>query len=148
MKTVAWVDAAPFRAHVRHLCASADLPWEVVASRAGVSTVLVDHLLHGRGGRTVLRLAPHCASKLLGVTPAELRDLRHRVVDATDVTAKVRALLAQGAPATSLATFCRMTAGQLVALGSARSGSCTELTAALVGAAEARWVARATREAA
>lgn len=64
-----WVHAAPFRAHLRHVAAVSGLPWPVLAVLAGVSTSLADHLLHGRNGRPVRRLARESAARLLELTP-------------------------------------------------------------------------------
>ena len=46
-----WVDAAPFRAQLRYLMASASLSAEEVAAAAGISARLAYRLLHGRNGR-------------------------------------------------------------------------------------------------
>ena len=64
-----WVRAAPFRAHLRHLCDTTSLPWPVLAMMAGMSLSLADHLLHGRNGRPLQRLARESAARLLTVTP-------------------------------------------------------------------------------
>lgn len=66
---VRWVHAAPFRAHLRHVADETGLPWQVLAVLAGVSVSLADHLLHGRNGRPVRRLAHGSAVRLLEVTP-------------------------------------------------------------------------------
>lgn len=69
-----WVDAAPFRAHLRHVCDATGLPWPVLAMRAGVSLALADHLLHGRGGRRIRRITRDAAQRLLSLSPdAEAR---------------------------------------------------------------------------
>ncbi len=46
-----WVEAAPFRAHLTHLCAASGLTWPVVALHAGLTLRHADALLHGREGR-------------------------------------------------------------------------------------------------
>jgi hypothetical protein len=140
MDTIAWVEAAPFRAHVRHLCASAELPWEAVACQARVPAALVRHLLHGHQGRTLTKIAPRSAARLLAVTAHDLHELAFRTTQCQATSATLLALLRAGAAPTSLAGFCRLTTRQLLDLASARTGSCTERTALLARAAEARWV--------
>jgi len=77
-----WVEAAPFRAHLRHLMAVADLSPAAVAVLVGISPSLAHRLLHGRGGRPVRRVNPDTARRLLRVTSADARAVRRRVVSA------------------------------------------------------------------
>jgi hypothetical protein len=77
-----WVEAAPFRAHLRHLMAVADLSATTVAVLVGISPRLAHRLLYGRGGRALRRINPDTARKLLRVTPAEARAVRRRRVPA------------------------------------------------------------------
>lgn len=79
-----WVEAAPFRAHLRHLCDVSGLPWPVLAMCAGVSVSLADHLLHGRRGRPVRRITHASAAQLLRITPADALALDRRWVDADE----------------------------------------------------------------
>lgn len=72
----AWVDAAPFRAHLRHLMAVGALDATEVAVVLGVSTPAVHHLLAGRAGRPPRRISPHTARRLLLVRAADVRALR------------------------------------------------------------------------
>lgn len=48
-----WVEATPFRAWVRQLVSDTGLPWRVIARLAQVPSATVQHLLCGRGGRSV-----------------------------------------------------------------------------------------------
>ena len=67
-----WVLAAPFRAHLHHLRVSTGLPWEVLASAAGVSPALVRHLVFGNNGRFARRISPLTARRLAELTPGKL----------------------------------------------------------------------------
>ncbi len=60
-----WEDAAPFRAQLRYLMASASLSAEEVAAAAGISARLADRLLHGRNGRALRRVSPETGRRLL-----------------------------------------------------------------------------------
>lgn len=98
-----WVEAAPFRAHVRHLCATTGLPWPVLAMRAGVSLALVDHLLHGREGRTPRRITRTCAARLLAVTQAGVSALAVEGVHADAATRLAGVLQRRGWSAAEVA---------------------------------------------
>lgn len=71
-----WVDAAPFRAHLRHLMAVGRLETPEAAVVLGLSTRAVQHLLEGRSGRPVRRISPSTARRLLLVSADDVRDLR------------------------------------------------------------------------
>jgi hypothetical protein len=71
-----WVDAAPFRAHLKHLMAVGRLEVPEVAVVLGLSTRAVQHLLEGRSGRTVRRISPQTARRLLVVRADDVRGLR------------------------------------------------------------------------
>ncbi|WP_232548548.1 hypothetical protein [Propioniciclava soli] len=73
----AWVDAAPFRAHLLHVSTIAGLPWQVVALSAGVSISTATSLVRGRNGRRLRRLPRHAAHLLLAVTPQNVTALSH-----------------------------------------------------------------------
>ncbi len=71
-----WVDAAPFRAQLRHLMASASLSAEDVARAVGISPRLAERLLYGRNGRALRRVSRDTASRLLRVSVDQLRRRR------------------------------------------------------------------------
>lgn len=77
-----WVTAAPFRAHLTHLCASTELPWSVIALHAGLPVGLVHHLLDTRPGRGVERIAPKFARQVLALKAQPLAELRSALVPA------------------------------------------------------------------
>ncbi len=92
----AWVEAAPFRSHLRHLCATSGLPWPVVALQAGLSVRHADALLHGRRGRPLRRLPRPTAARLWALDPAELVSLVRVPVPAEPTARRVEALLLAG----------------------------------------------------
>ena len=73
---VDWVDAAPFRAQVRHLMAAFSLPIEDVAAAAGIPARLAEHLVYGRNGRPARRISPDTARRLLRLSDDQVRFLR------------------------------------------------------------------------
>ena len=68
----AWVLAAPFRAHLRHLQTATGLPWDALARAAGVSPALVRHLVFGNNGRHLRRISPLTARRLAELTTNRL----------------------------------------------------------------------------
>jgi hypothetical protein len=71
-----WVDAAPFRAQLRYLMASASLSAEEVAAAAGISARLAHRLLHGRNGRPLRRVSPDTGRRLIQLSVAQIRPRR------------------------------------------------------------------------
>ena len=71
-----WVDAAPFRAQLRYLMASASSSAEEVAAAAGISARLADRLLHGRNGRALRRISPETGRRLLRLSVKAIRSHR------------------------------------------------------------------------
>lgn len=69
-----WVEAAPFRAHLRHLMEASGQPWQVVAKVARISLPDAHRLLHGRHGRPVRRISPQTASRLFWVDRRQLQE--------------------------------------------------------------------------
>ncbi len=79
-----WVDAAPFRALLRHLMAIGSMSSDEIAALAGLPFQLADHLLNGRNGRPLLRICPLTATRLLMIPEPAVRAARSR---ATNVAA-------------------------------------------------------------
>ena len=71
-----WVDAAPFRAQLRYLMASASLSAGEVAAAAGISARLAERLLHGRNGRALRRISPETGRRLIRVSVERIRKRR------------------------------------------------------------------------
>lgn len=67
-----WVEAAPFRAHLRHLIDTTGQPLPVVAEMARISLPDARRLLHGRRGRPVRRISPQTASRLFWLDRRQL----------------------------------------------------------------------------
>jgi hypothetical protein len=71
-----WVEAAPFRALLRHLMAVGAMTSDEIAALAGIPARLADRLLNGRNGRPLLRICPVTAARLLLVSEWSLRAAR------------------------------------------------------------------------
>ena len=78
-----WVDAEPFRAHVRDLICETGLSWRLVAAHAGVAPRAVRSLLHGRRGYTLQRLHVSIARALTTTSIESIAADQHLVTDAT-----------------------------------------------------------------
>ena len=74
-----WVDAAPFRALLRHLMAAGGMTSGEIAALAGIPPRLADRLLFGRNGRALQRICPITAARLLLVSEGKLRTVRRSV---------------------------------------------------------------------
>jgi hypothetical protein len=124
-----WVDAGPFRAHLRHVMAVGELSATDIATLAGVSPRLATSLLIGRGGRPVRRISPDTARSLLRVTTADARALRTRQVPAEESRLRLRRLLVRGKDATGLAEQLGVTVEAVSTLATGTSGWCSALLA-------------------
>lgn len=124
-----WVEAAPFRAHLRHLMAVAELSPATVAVLVGISPSLAHRLLHGRGGRALKRINPDTARKLLRVTAADARAVRRRTVPSEAAVRHLRQLQAAGWCQSELAQLLGLSATAFAALVSGSEPSCTQLVA-------------------
>ena len=99
-----WAAAAPVREHVRAL-RQAGASYEAIAQAAGVATMTVHRLLHGepaKGRPIPRRIRAAHAKQLLAVTGATVQDAAARR-DAAGTRRRLRALIAMGHPAASLA---------------------------------------------
>lgn len=92
----AWVDAGPFRAHLRHLMSVGSLDLVEVAVVVGLPTRAVRHLLEGRAGRPPRRISPHTARCLLRVRPDDVRELRSCLAPTRTARASLGRLRASG----------------------------------------------------
>jgi lambda repressor-like predicted transcriptional regulator len=135
-----WVDAAPFRAHVRHLMADSGVAWRTIAVLADVPSQSVDHLLRGRNGRPVPRLHPLIAERLFHLTKAAVDDSANRRIHAGRTQRLLQCLTARGWVVRDLARRARIPETELADLLAGRSPSCSQLVAATVkAAAQALW---------
>ena len=124
-----WVDAGPFRAHLRHLMSVGQMSSSVVAILAGISPGCAHRLLHGRGGRPLKRIAPDTARKLLRVTTAEARAVRFRLVPPRATAQHLGRLRAAGWSDGDLAGLLGVGNAVIASLISDGPGSCTQLMA-------------------
>lgn len=137
MNDFTWVQAAPFRAHLRRLLELTGLPWPVLAYQADVPASMVEHLLFGRNGRLPTRIPVESARRLFALREATLLELRTCWVPADRTRADLVALLVQGCPPRSLARYCRLSEPQLLA--TLEASRCSRLTELLAAAARAQW---------
>lgn len=91
-----WVEAGPFRAHLRHLMSVGPLDEAEVAVVLGLSTRAVRHLLGGRAGRVPRRISPHTARRLLLVSAEDVHGLRWCVTPSGAARTALHRLLAAG----------------------------------------------------
>lgn len=138
-----WVDAAPFRAHLRHVMAVGDMSVEVVAELTGVPLRAAQHLLLGRAGRAVRRISADTGRRLLRLTSADARTARWRLVPARGTLLRLEELLAGGLTVVEIAQRTGIDHDTLRDLANGRSDACSTLVAgqigALHGAQEARY---------
>ena len=112
----AWIDAAPFRAHLRRLLFDSTEHWRVVALACGVAPATVRHLLTGRDGSPARRLRAKDAVLLLTTDRARLRFLRDTPVPAADSVRRIAALRALGRTPAWIAAQLRLQPAELVRL--------------------------------
>ncbi len=130
------MDAAPFRAHVRHTIEAAAVPWPAVAVAADVSLTAVHALLVGRAGRTQTKIAPRLAARLLRVDARELHAMRSLRVPGWLTGRRLRDLLTAGSDPVWLARWCQIDLDELALLVENEATTCSRLAEALTLAAE------------
>ena len=91
-----WVEAGPFRAHLRHLMSVGALDAAEVAVVLGLSTRAVTTLLTGRAGRPTRRISPGTARRLLLVSAGDVRGLRWCLTPAESARHALSRLLSDG----------------------------------------------------
>ena len=128
------MEAAPFRAHVRHLMAVGEISGDVVAQMAGVSPRITRHLLAGRAGRAMRRISPDVARRLFHVTPSEARAVHYRAVPAATAARRMRRLLAGGCTVDDLTWLLRVRSEEVTAIVDEQVTVCTQLVALRVAA--------------
>ena len=125
----AWVEAAPFRAHLQHLMAVGQLSVAAVAVLTGVSYRSARHLLYGRGGRAVRRISPDTARRLLSVTAAEAAAVAGRMVPAASTRSSIARLRVAGWSDHELAGTLGLRLVNVAALADGQTKVCTQLVA-------------------
>lgn len=91
--SIAMVDAAPVRAHVRRLMAAGEA-YRDIATRAGQPVTTVCQLLYGKNGQPRRKVRPALAEALLRLEPSP--DAPLGLIDATGTRRRAEALLALG----------------------------------------------------
>jgi len=132
-----WVDAGPFRAHLRYLMASGSLSVDDVAAVAGISARMADRLLHGRNGRPLRRISPDTARRLLQISDQQVQALRRIMVPAAPARLQLRRLHRGGWDNLAIAERLRVAAPELVELASGADSCSLLLTVRLTAAARA-----------
>ncbi len=126
-----WVDAEPFRTHVRDLICETGLSWRLVAAHAGVAPRAVRSLLHGRRGYTLHKLHVSIARALASTSVDSIADDQHLLIDA----APTRQLIAELRTAGHGPALARhLPAGDLDQLDNPQVWRCSQATAARVTA--------------
>lgn len=131
---VVWVDAAPFRAHLRHVMRVGEMSVEVVAAMTGVPVRAARHLLHGRRGRPARQISAETGRRLLRVTSFDARTVRQRLVSARGVAQQLGEIQRSGHPLTEVAAQTGIDLELLRELIEGRREVCSPLIAAQVTA--------------
>lgn len=122
-----WVEAGPFRAHLRHLMAAGGLNAHEAGLVTGLSVRAVQHILHGRRGRLQRRISPDTARQLLRVGTTDVRSLRWCLTPAEPARTAYRELVAADWTRGQIAAAVRTPLAELDALP--RAGHCSRLLA-------------------
>jgi predicted transcriptional regulator len=135
-----WVDAAPFRAHVRRLMSETGVAWRTIGVLADVPSPALDHLLRGRNGRPMRRIHPLMAQRLFHLTEDALSDAAVRPVHGGSTRRLLGLLGTRGWSVDEIARRARLPEAELVAVADGRQIRCSQLLAATVkAAAQALW---------
>jgi predicted transcriptional regulator len=130
-----WVDAAPFRAHLRQLISEHGVAWRTVAVLAEVPPAVLAQLLRGRHGRPATRIHPLVAQRLFQLTGAMIVRAATESMPARNARAVLRLLTADGWPVAELAVRTGVPAAELTRILRRRGTRCSRLTAATIKAA-------------
>ena len=135
-REVWWVEAAPFRAHVAHLMAAAELTFGTLGLLTGVQPRAIARLMAGRhSGRPVGKISRDMARQLLSVRNSDVRALRCRSVAAEAVTLQLRFLRRAGWSESRLAATLGLDRRSLDALLDGSASGCSALVALRAAAA-------------
>ena len=134
MDTNHWVDAAPFRRHVRWLIGATGLSWRLIAAHADVAPRAVRTLLHGRPhtGKPVDRIHIDIARALMGLNLDDLVSADDRETCAGDARTLFATLLTLGYSPNQLSIW--LTAGDFQVLSNRWELWCSAGTRARVQA--------------
>ena len=147
-----WVDAAPFRAQICHLMAAFALHTEDVATAAGISARLAEHLVHGRNGRPTRRISPDMALRLLRLSDDYVGFLGRLRVPSGPARLQLERLRRAGWDDLSIAVRVGVSAPDLERLAATATTCSQLLTVRLTAAAranqQASWAERSDQSAA
>jgi len=87
-----WVLSAPFRAHVTYLMSTAQVPWPVIAYRAGVSPAILRTLLYGRHGKVRAKIPQQTAAQIIRLRTEDLAWMRISQTSAENAGTRIRLL--------------------------------------------------------
>lgn len=124
-----WVDAGPFRAHLRLVMADGRLTATEVAVLVDVPARALTALLEGRRGRPVRRISPATARALLQLDPTSARNLRTHQVPAAESRLRLQRLLRHGDGIPALAERLGLSSVQLAELADEETAWCSALVA-------------------
>ncbi len=122
-----WVLAAPFRAHVTHLMAAAQVPWPVVAYQAGVPLATLRTLLFGRKGKPRQKIARQAAARLIELRPEDLAWMRLAQVGAGAAGTRIRLLRGHGLGWDRIADFLSLSRTDCQAIARGERTSCSAM---------------------
>ena len=111
-----WVEAGPFRAHLRHLMAVGGLDEQEAATVTGLPARAVRHILHGRHGRPQRRISPDTARRLLRVSTTDVVALQWCLAPAQTARTAYEQLRAAGWSLLEVAGAARLPADQVRAM--------------------------------
>ena len=135
-RSTAWVDAAPFRTHVRRLLADTGEHARVVALACGVAPATLDHLLTRHHGAPLRRIRARDAARLLTLDRDGLRSLDTVQVSTSDTARRIGALVSLGRSPDWIASQLRVAPSAVSAAANApRCSALVELRAACACAA-------------
>jgi hypothetical protein len=126
-QTPQWVDAAPFRTHLRHLISSSGLSGREIATLMGLPPGAVRSLLLGRCGRPVRRMSRDIAGLLLNLTPGILARAAVEQLPPHEARRRVRSLMKRGWRVEELASYLRLPVAEVEELARGKATSCRAL---------------------
>lgn len=113
MSTCQSVEAAPFAAHLRHICAITRLPWPVLALAAEVPLEWGDALVNGTKGRPLQTFPIPLAERIMSLSPDISSRLANRWVPAAGTARLLRQMLRSGWHPPALAHHCGLSLAEL-----------------------------------
>jgi len=120
-----WVLAAPFRAHVAQLMEVAQVPWQVIAYRAGVPLATLRTLLFGRHGKVRTKITQESAEQLIGLGADDLAWMRQSQISAEKASTRIRLLRSRQIPWPQIAELLTLDKDTCQAIARGERTSCS-----------------------